>query len=58
MSIDAYAGGAGRGAASLLYRNRDGDFRDWFGKDLMAALALMVPKVTICATCSHGTGRP
>jgi lysophospholipase L1-like esterase len=34
MSIDAYAGGAGRGAASLLYRNRDGDFPDWVGRDL------------------------
>ncbi len=26
MSIDDYAGGAGRGAASLLYRNCDADF--------------------------------
>ncbi|WP_328473502.1 GDSL-type esterase/lipase family protein [Actinoplanes sp. NBC_00393] len=34
MSIDAYAGGAGRGAASLLHRNRDGDFPDWAGRDL------------------------
>lgn len=34
MSIDAYAGGAGRGAASLLHRNRDDDFPDWSGKDL------------------------
>jgi lysophospholipase L1-like esterase len=37
MSIDDYAGGAGRGAASLLYRNRDGDFPDWAGRDLAAA---------------------
>jgi lysophospholipase L1-like esterase len=34
MSIDDYAGGAGRGAASLLYRNRDADFPDWVGRDL------------------------
>ncbi len=34
MSIDAYAGGAGRGAASLLHRNRDDDFPDWAGRDL------------------------
>jgi lysophospholipase L1-like esterase len=34
MSIDAYAGGAGRGAASLLHRNRDEDFPDWAGRDL------------------------
>jgi lysophospholipase L1-like esterase len=34
MSIDVYAGGAGRGAASLLHRNRDIDFPDWSGRDL------------------------
>src|SRR2546423_1782467 len=37
MSIDDYAGGAGRGAASLLHRNRDGDFPDWAGRDLASA---------------------
>ena len=37
MSIDDYAGGAGRGAASLLYRNRDDDFPDWAGRDLATA---------------------
>jgi lysophospholipase L1-like esterase len=37
MSIDDYAGGAGRGAASLLHRNRDADFPDWVGRDLAAA---------------------
>lgn len=37
MSIDDYAGGAGRGAASLLHRNRDADFPDWTGRDLAAA---------------------
>jgi lysophospholipase L1-like esterase len=34
MSIDDYAGGPGCGAASLLYRNRDGDFPAWAGRDL------------------------
>jgi lysophospholipase L1-like esterase len=34
MSIDVYAGGPGRGAASLLHRNRDVDFPDWVGHDL------------------------
>ena len=34
MSIDVYAGGPGRGAASLLYRNRDAEFPDWAGRDL------------------------
>lgn len=37
MSIDDYAGGPGRGAASLLHRNRDGDFPDWAGRDLATA---------------------
>lgn len=37
MSIDAYAGGPGRGAASLLFRNRDLDFPDWAGRDLADA---------------------
>src|SRR5215216_6714317 len=34
LSIDDYAGGPGRGAASLLWRNRDGDFPAWAGHDL------------------------
>lgn len=34
MSIDVYAGGAGRGAASLLCRNRDEEFPGWTGRDL------------------------
>lgn len=34
MSIDAYAGGPGRGAASLLHRNLDDDFPDWAERDL------------------------
>jgi hypothetical protein len=37
MSIDDYAGGVGRGAASLLFRNRDTDFPDWAGRDLATA---------------------
>lgn len=34
ISIDLYAGGRGRGGASLLARNRDRDFPDWRGRDL------------------------
>jgi lysophospholipase L1-like esterase len=34
ISIDAYAGGPGRGGASLLARNRDEDFPDWRARDL------------------------
>jgi lysophospholipase L1-like esterase len=36
LSIDDYAGGPGRGAASLLWRNRDRDFPAWAGHDLTA----------------------
>ena len=35
ISIDDYAGGAGRGGASLLHRNCDDDFPDWRGRDLV-----------------------
>src|ERR687893_1538465 len=34
ISIDRYAGGEGRGGASLLTRNRDDDFPQWRGRDL------------------------
>lgn len=34
ISIDEYAGGRGRGGASLLARNRDEDFPQWLGADL------------------------
>jgi lysophospholipase L1-like esterase len=34
ISIDEYAGGPGRGGASLLYANRDDDFPEWRGRDL------------------------
>ena len=36
ISIDDYAGGLGRGGASLLYRNRDDDFPQWRGHDLVS----------------------
>jgi lysophospholipase L1-like esterase len=36
ISIDEYAGGPGRGGASLLFRNRDDDFPSWRGRDLTA----------------------
>jgi lysophospholipase L1-like esterase len=36
MSIDDYAGGPGRGPASLLWRNRDEDFPAWAGRHLTA----------------------
>jgi lysophospholipase L1-like esterase len=34
ISIDLYAGGRGRGGASLFARNRDDDFPEWRGRDL------------------------
>jgi len=34
ISIDEYAGGSGRGGASLLARNRDDEFPQWRGQDL------------------------
>jgi lysophospholipase L1-like esterase len=34
ISIDEYAGGPGRGGASLLVANRDDDFPEWRGRDL------------------------
>ena len=35
ISIDDYAGGPGRGGPSLLFRNRDDDFPQWRGRDLL-----------------------
>jgi lysophospholipase L1-like esterase len=35
ISIDDYSGGPGRGGASLLHRNRDEDFPEWRGRDLL-----------------------
>jgi lysophospholipase L1-like esterase len=37
ISIDDYSGGPGRGGASLLYANRDDDFPEWRGRDLLGA---------------------
>ncbi|NEK56429.1 hypothetical protein GCU56_00885 [Geodermatophilus sabuli] len=37
ISIDDYAGGPGRGGCSLLVRNRDDDFPEWSGRDLLTA---------------------
>ncbi|MFW3172185.1 SGNH/GDSL hydrolase family protein [Geodermatophilus sp. CPCC 206100] len=37
ISIDEYAGGPGRGGASLLVDNRDDDFPEWRGRDLRTA---------------------
>ena len=37
ISIDEYAGGPGRGGASLLHTNRDDDFPEWRGRDLRTA---------------------
>lgn len=37
MSIDDYAGGEGRGAASLLFANNDETFPDWSRRDLVSA---------------------
>jgi lysophospholipase L1-like esterase len=36
ISIDEYAGGSGRGGASLLFRNHDDDFPEWRGRDLVS----------------------
>ena len=36
ISIDEYAGGSGRGGASLVFRNRDEDFPRWRGRDLLS----------------------
>ena len=36
ISIDEYAGGPTRGGASLLFRNRDEDFPEWRGRDLVS----------------------
>ncbi len=36
ISIDDYSGGPGSGGASLLFRNRDDDFPQWRGRDLVS----------------------
>jgi hypothetical protein len=37
ISIDDYSGGPGRGGASLFFANRDEDFPEWCGRDLLTA---------------------
>jgi lysophospholipase L1-like esterase len=58
MSIDEYAGGPGRGAASLLWRNRDRDFPAWAGRDLTtrdptAVLAVLASDGATSTTVAH-----
>lgn len=36
LTLDTHAGGPGRGAASLFYRNRDSDWPDFKGRDLVS----------------------
>ena len=52
ISIDAYAGGPGRGAASLLFRNRNEDFPEWTGRDIETRVrgARFLPLVSDGAT--------
>lgn len=50
MCIDDYAGGEGRGAASLLYQNRDNDFPEWGGRDLVTCL----PNCRLVAMAADG----
>ena len=58
MSIDAYAGGPGRGAASLLYQNRDADFPSWAGRDLKSRLpgARLIPLAMDGGTSGNSRG--
>ena len=50
ISIDDYAGGPGRGGASLLARNRDDDFPEWRGRDL----ATVDPELTFALLATDG----
>ncbi|MEX5716938.1 SGNH/GDSL hydrolase family protein [Geodermatophilus maliterrae] len=50
ISIDDYAGGPGRGGAGLLFRNRDDDFPDWRGRDLLS----LDPATTFALLASDG----
>ena len=54
ISIDLYAGGPGRGGASLLARNRDDDFPDWRGRDL----ATTRPELGFLALAVDGATTP
>jgi len=59
ISIDLYAGGPGRGGASLLARNRDDDFPHWRGCDLattrpeLGFLALATDGGTTASVLDH-----
>jgi len=55
VSIDAYAGGPGRGASSLLLKNRNDDFPDWKGRDLATGLpgARLIPLATDGGTAAN-----
>jgi lysophospholipase L1-like esterase len=52
MSIDAYAGGPGCGAASLLHKNRTADFPEWTGRELYTHFptSRLIPLATDGAT--------
>src|SRR3712207_3341716 len=50
ISIDDYAGGPGRGGASLLHTNRDEDFPEWRGRDLRT----VVPGSTLVMLATDG----
>lgn len=50
ISIDDYAGGPGRGGASLLFRNCDDDFPEWRGRDLVST----IPGITFRLLASDG----
>lgn len=55
ISIDVYAGGPGRGGASLLFANRDDDFPEWKGRDLSSRHPGLrfVPLAVDGGTCRH-----
>jgi lysophospholipase L1-like esterase len=50
ISIDDYAGGPGRGGASLLARNRDEDFPQWRGSELGQPFRLLATDGATTAT--------
>jgi hypothetical protein len=54
LSMDAYAGGPGRGAPALLYKNRSDDFPEWQGRDLSTRLpgARLIPLAMDGATAA------
>ena len=50
ISIDDYAGGPGRGGASLLARNRDDDFPEWQGSEIGATFVQLASDGATTAT--------